>query len=75
VKRARLLCRAYAGNQHRLGRPARGAPPRRFSAGLPDVRGLRELRTIADKLTRVHVTLPLTEARRLQERLAELTAE
>jgi hypothetical protein len=33
------------------------------------------LRTIADKLTRVHVTLPLTEARRLQERLAELTAE
>jgi hypothetical protein len=37
--------------------------------------GLRESRTIADKLTRVQVTLPLAEARRLQEILAKLTAE
>jgi hypothetical protein len=33
--------------------------------------GLRESRTIADKLTRVQITLPLTEASRLQALLAQ----
>jgi uncharacterized protein with ACT and thioredoxin-like domain len=33
--------------------------------------GLRESRTIVDKLTRVRVTLPLAETTRLQELLAQ----
>jgi hypothetical protein len=33
--------------------------------------GLRDSRTIADKLTRVQLTLPLAEARRPQERLGQ----
>jgi hypothetical protein len=34
--------------------------------------GLRDSRTIADKLTRVRVSLPVSEARRLSEQLAAL---
>jgi hypothetical protein len=37
--------------------------------------GLRESRTVADKRTRIRVSLPLAEVARLRELLAELATE